>query len=162
MLAALTGEPAVPNSKPTARLRTAHAVGAAIIEQKSGARGLTRTVKRLLLFVLLLSAWTQHVHAGEKGWFGFGVTVKVEGFFLNPNLTSVTVDVVQPRSPAAEKAIAVGDEVLQLEGTDVPGAKALKLRSMMQKEVGQTLHLKLKRPNGETYSVALVAAKSPK
>jgi hypothetical protein len=32
----------------------------------------------------------------------------------------------------------------------------------MQKEVGQTLHLKLKRANGETYSVALVAATQPK
>jgi C-terminal processing protease CtpA/Prc len=56
----------------------------------------------------------------------------------------------------------VGDEVLQVEGTDVPGSKALKLKALMQKEVGQTLRMKLKRPNGESYSVTLTAAKSPK
>ncbi|MEY2506011.1 MAG: hypothetical protein QOH01_340 [Verrucomicrobiota bacterium] len=124
--------------------------------------GLIRTMKRLLLCVLLVGAWTQLACAGEKGWFGFGVAIKGEGFFLNPILASATVDVVQPKSPAAEKGIAVGDEVLQIEGTDVPGTRALKLRPLMQKEVGQTLHLKLKRANGETYSVALVAATPPK
>jgi hypothetical protein len=31
----------------------------------------------------------------------------------------------------------------------------------MQKIVGESLHLKLKRPNGETYSVTLIAAKKP-
>src|SRR4051812_46815525 len=119
-------------------------------------------MKRFLLCLLFVGALIQQLSAAEKGWFGFGVAVKLEGFILNPSLTAVTIDTVEPKSPSAEKAIAVGDEILQVDGTDVPGSKALKLKALMQKEVGQTLHLRLKRPNGETYSVALIAIKSPK
>jgi C-terminal processing protease CtpA/Prc len=119
-------------------------------------------MKRFLLGLLLLAALTQQLSAGEKGWFGFGVAVELEGFILNPTLKAVKLDTVEPKSPAAEKGLAVGDEVLQVEGTDVPGSKALKLKALMQKEIGQTLRMKLKRPNGESYSVTLTAAKSPK
>jgi hypothetical protein len=32
----------------------------------------------------------------------------------------------------------------------------------MQKQVGETVRLRLKRPTGETYSVTLTAAKAPR
>ena len=135
---------------------------AKIIERKSHQDSLkSRHMKKLLVGVLLLTVWTYTVFAGEKGWFGFGVAVKVEGFILNPTLSSVTVDTVEAHSPAAGKGIAIGDEITQLENTDVPGHKAWDLKALMQKSVGESLHLKLKRPNGEIYSVTLVAVKRP-
>ena len=112
-------------------------------------------------FCFFLVAVAHSVFAGEKGWFGFGVSIKAEGFFLNPILRSVTVDSVQARSPAAEKGIGIGDEIIRMDTTDVAGHRALELRSLMQKVVGEPLHLVLKRPNGETYSVTLIAAKKP-
>ena len=118
-------------------------------------------MKRLAFYFFLAAALAHSASAGEKGWFGFGVSIKGEGFILNPILRSVTVDSVEPRSPAAEKGIAVGDEIIRLENTDVPGRRALELRSLMQRTVGESLHVKLKRSNGETYSATLIAAKKP-
>lgn len=118
-------------------------------------------MKKLFIAVLVSAALAHTVSAAEKGWFGFGVAIKGEGFFLNPILLSVTVDSVDAHSPAGEKGIAVGDEIREVEGTPVPRHRALELRSLMQKSVGESLRLKLKRPNGETYSVTLVAAKKP-
>jgi C-terminal processing protease CtpA/Prc len=118
-------------------------------------------MKKLLLVFILVAASTGGVSAAEKGWFGFGVSIKGEGFLLNPILRFVKIDTVEARSPAAEKGIAIGDEIIQLENTEVPGHRALELKSLMQRSVGESLHLKLKRPNGETYSVTLVAAKKP-
>jgi hypothetical protein len=33
-------------------------------------------MKKALLCLLLIGAWTHAVCAGEKGWFGFGVAIK--------------------------------------------------------------------------------------
>src|SRR3954447_11251013 len=118
-------------------------------------------MRKLLLGFLVIAAWTQAVCAGEKGWFGFGADIKVDGI-LSPTLVWVKISKVEPGSPAAEKGIVVGDEIVQVENTDVPGHKARELKPMMQKQVGETLHLRLKRASGETYAVGLVAAKSPK
>ena len=118
-------------------------------------------MKKLLVCLLSIALLPQAVSAGEKGWFGFGVAIKAEGFVLNPVLVSVTIDSVEAHSPAAEKGIAVGDEIIQLETTEVRGHRALELRSLMQKQVGETLHLRLKQPNGESYAVTLIAAKRP-
>ena len=117
-------------------------------------------MKKPLLCLLLIGAWTHAVWAGEKGWFGFGVAIKGEGYF-NPTLHSVTVDKVEPNSPASEKGIAVSDEIIRVENTDVAGHKASELKPLMQKQVGEILHLRLKRPGGETYSVSLIAAQKP-
>jgi C-terminal processing protease CtpA/Prc len=122
---------------------------------------MNRRMKKLALCLLLVAASIDASSAAEKGWFGFGVAIKAEGFFLNPILTAVTIDTVEARSPAAEKGIAIGDEIVRVGNTDVPGHRALELRSLMQKTVGESLQLKLKRPNGGTYSVTLIAAKKP-
>ena len=117
-------------------------------------------MKKLLVCCLLVAAWTFQLWAEEKGWFGFGTAIRGTGLF-NPTILSATVDSVEPKSPAADKSIAVGDEIIQVENTDVPRHKASGLKPLMQKAVGESLHLKLKRPNGETYSVTLIAAKRP-
>jgi len=116
--------------------------------------------KSFLLVLLFAFVWTSVATAAEKGWFGFGLKVAGEGFF-NPTVKSITVDSIAPRSPASEQHMAVGDEIIQIEGTAVPGRKASELKPLMQKQVGETIHLRLKRPAGEFYSVTLMAVKKP-
>jgi len=118
-------------------------------------------MKKLFLLVLLFTfVWTSIGTAAEKGWFGFGLKVAADGFF-NPTVNSITVESIAPNSPAAEQHIAVGDQIIQVENTEVSGRKASELKPLMQKHVGETIHLRLKRPTGETYAVTLTAAKPP-
>jgi S1-C subfamily serine protease len=117
-----------------------------------------KTLFALLFTVaLLLNA----AAADEKGWFGFGVDVKTSGFMLNPNVASIVIAEITPNSPAAAQRVAVGDEIVEAEGTTVPGSKALQLRSIMTKRPGETLHLRLKRKDGEIYSATITATKRP-
>jgi C-terminal processing protease CtpA/Prc len=116
-----------------------------------------------LLVAIVFTAFLHAViaAAGEPGWFGFGVSVRGSGFFLNPTVEAVIIQSVVPKSPAAQHAIAVGDEVVQVEDTTVSGRKANELKPLLKKEAGQVLHLRLKRANGETYSANITAAKRP-
>ena len=112
----------------------------------------------LLLLGLVLSGGAM---AGERGYFGFAPEVSAGGFFLNPTVKRIAIHSVAPESPAARGGIHAGDEVVDVEGVAVVGSKALKLRSLAEREVGQTLHLRLRRPDGAVYAVALVAVKRP-
>lgn len=97
----------------------------------------------------------------EKGWFGFRVDVSTSGFVLNPTVVAVKVKSVAPNSPAEAQHLAIGDEIVEAEGHPVPGNKARPLRPLLQKAPGESIHLRLKRENGETYSVTLTALKRP-
>ena len=108
-----------------------------------------------------LLLWSALAVAGERGWFGFGLKFSGEGFFLNPTVKSVIIGSLVPGSPAARSPIAVGDAIFKIEGVPIAGKKAKELRSLAERQVGQTLHVDLKRPSGEVYSVALVAVKRP-
>lgn len=121
----------------------------------------------LLRFALFLLAFCvvvpQPVGAApeaEKGFFGFVIEVDGAGL-LNPTLSSATIKKVIPSSPAARAGIAVGDQIISAEGHAVAGAKAKEIQPIMQKQVGQTLHLRLKRPAGTEYDVTLVAVAKP-
>jgi C-terminal processing protease CtpA/Prc len=99
--------------------------------------------------------------AGEKGWFGFAMAIDVEGTPLKPTLRTVRVDSVSPASPAAAAGIAPGDLFVEIEGISVAGANAYNVKAAMQKSVGETLHLKIKRGNDAPRDVALIAAPKP-
>ncbi|MEY2519526.1 MAG: hypothetical protein QOF24_1285 [Verrucomicrobiota bacterium] len=117
-------------------------------------------MKKLLLVVLALTwIFTSNLMAAEKGWFGFGLKVEGSGF-LSLTVHSVTVESIAPHSPASEQSIAVGDQIIQVEETTIPGRRAWELKPLLQKQVGDIIHLRLKRPNGETYSVTLTATKA--
>ena len=95
--------------------------------------------------------------AGEPGEFGFGVSVDGSGFFLNPTVTRVTVNKVLPSSPAADAGLRVGDELVEVDGRAIAGTKAKDLQPLFAKAAGETLHLTIKRMDGEITPVALVA-----
>ena len=118
------------------------------------------SLKKSLAILLLASsaaAW-----AGQKGFLGMGVSADGEGFFLNPILKTVTVNEVTPKSPAAAAGITVGDQIIEIEGHKVAGAKANDLEPYLNLEVGQALKLVLRKVSGETQAISLVAAQSPK
>ena len=96
--------------------------------------------------------------AEERGTFGFAIEVEGEGFFLNPTLKSVTVVSVVAGSRAANAGVAPSDRIIEADGHVVAGAKARDLEPLLKRSVGETLKLKLRRPTGEKYLVALVAA----
>ena len=119
-------------------------------------------MKKLPLVILALTqAFISSVVAAEKGTLGFSLKIDASGIF-SPTVNSAKIASIVPNSPAAEQHLAVGDEIVQIESTEVSGHKASELKPLIQKQVGETVHLKLKRPNGETYSATLVAVKPPR
>lgn len=91
------------------------------------------------------------------GTFGFAIDVDGEGFFLNPTLKTVTIKSVVPGRPAATAGIKPGDQIVEVEGRQVSGAKARDLQPLMKKNVGETLALRLRKPSGDLYVVSLMA-----
>lgn len=117
----------------------------------------------VVVAAMMLLVWTlSPAHAEDaKGFFGLGVSIDGEGFFLNPTLRTVTVEKVEPKSPAANAGIAPGDQIIEVEGRVIAGTKARELEPIMNKKVGQALHLLLKRPKGESYKATLIAIAKP-
>jgi C-terminal processing protease CtpA/Prc len=113
-----------------------------------------------LAFILLATLSPAVAEAEEKGWFGFALAVKGSGL-INPTIKSVVIHSVSSGSPAAAQHITVGDEVIEIEGTPVPGHKANELKPLIEKRLGETLHLRLKRVRGENYSATMIAVRRP-
>ncbi len=109
-------------------------------------------------FLLLVSALAT---AGDRGYFGFRLSIKTGGFMLNPTLERINIVGVDPGSPAAINGVAANDEILKMEGVAIAGRKAKELKSLASRDVGQTLNLEMKRSDGSIYRVSLVAAKRP-
>jgi C-terminal processing protease CtpA/Prc len=107
----------------------------------------------IVLFMLAASA-----SAADQGYFGIGVSVDADGFFLNPTVKSIKVDKVTPNSPAAKAGVSPGDLLVEIEGHPVPGTKADVLKPYMQREVGQSTRFLVKKTSGEVVSLVLVAA----
>jgi len=107
----------------------------------------------LLLCLLVGAAW-----AADRGYIGLAITVDGEGFFLNPTLKSVKVETVVPNSPAALAGMRAGDLIVEVEGHAVAGTKADVLKSYLQRDVGQSTRMLVRKATGETVAVVLVAA----
>jgi S1-C subfamily serine protease len=114
-----------------------------------------RAFAAVALFPLSATLW-----AAEKGWFGLALSVDADGAF-SPTLRSVTITKVLPASPAALAGLAAGDTVLEIQGVVVAGTRADVVEAAMQKSVGETLRLKIRRGATETREVALVAVRQP-
>lgn len=99
--------------------------------------------------------------AKEKGWFGFAVSVDVEGFSLNPTLRTATIESVVPSSPASIAGLLVGDQIVEAQGVTVAGAKAEALKIAVQRAVGETLKLTIKRGTSAPWVAVLTAVARP-
>lgn len=116
----------------------------------------------VLLTVICAVTATSVIAQPEPKPGGFGLSISVDGEgFLNPTLTSVTVRSVSPGRPASAAGIQPGDQIVEVEGKPVAGTKARELEHLMKKNIGETLKLRIRRPNGEVYAVSMVAAVKP-
>lgn len=95
------------------------------------------------------------------GVFGVTVAVRAEGI-LRPRIGAARIVEVRQGLPAARAGVVAGDQVLEVDGTRVPGASAAELAPLSQgKRVGERIRLVLARPDGAAYAVDLVAVPRP-
>jgi len=99
--------------------------------------------------------------AKQKGWFGIAVSVDVEGFSLNPTLRTAKIETVVPSSPADIGGLLAGDLTVEAQGITVAGAKADTLEVAVQRAVGETLQLTIKRGSSAPRVVVLTAIAKP-
>ena len=120
-------------------------------------------MKTLLIFGsligLLLTPLT--AAAADEGYLGLSISADGEGFFLNPTLKTITISKVAPESPAAKAGIEPGDQIVEIEGRKVAGAKANDLKPHMEREVGQTVRLAIKKVAGGVNQVSVVFGQRP-
>lgn len=107
-------------------------------------------MKKVLVGFLLLLA--SNAHAVDKG---FTLDVTVSGFF-SPEVSKAVIKSVVAESPAEQAGLSVGDEVLAIEGCEIPGCSAKNAKASFNKEAGDVLVLKMKKPNGEVYQADVV------
>ena len=110
---------------------------------------------------ILLAVSLATAGAAERAWYGFHIKPETAGFPLNPIVKSVVIDKVRMNSPASAQQIRVGDEIIEAEGKIVPGTRALQLIFLLNKEPGSVLHLRLRRTDGERYTVVVQGIKKP-
>jgi S1-C subfamily serine protease len=101
-----------------------------------------------------------------EGWFGIeaieAIPKKGNLSPLNPVVESIKLTKIIPGSPAAQKGLAVGDWVMEIDGVVIAGRKVKELQPLTQKSVGQSMRLRLKKPSGKSYTVVLVGVARPK
>ncbi|HEY2802106.1 MAG TPA: PDZ domain-containing protein [Chthoniobacterales bacterium] len=111
-------------------------------------------------FLITLLAAVSVVYASGDSWFGVAFKIEADGLF-NATVHSIEVEKVFPASPAAQAGLRPGDVVLGIEGLTVAGASADELKKAMNKPVGATLRLKIKRGSSEPHEFTLIAARKP-
>lgn len=115
----------------------------------------TRFFTAVLMVLLSLSsavAW-----AGERGYFGFSPEIDAEEMFWNPTLRGAVIVKVSPKSPAESAGMKQGDVVLEVAGKPIVGAKGKEIQALMEKEIGESLRMKLKHANGDVFEITMVA-----
>lgn len=96
-----------------------------------------------------------------NGIFGITVTISADGVF-NPTIQKAEIVEVIAGLPAAKAGLAIGDEVLEVDGQRIPGATAKELAPLTKgKKVGSPVGIVLKRPDGQSYTVTLIAVARP-
>jgi S1-C subfamily serine protease len=126
--------------------------------------------RSLTVAVIACTAALSLTHAlarpAPEGWYGIEAieAIPKKGSLspLNPVVESIKLTQITPGSPAAQKGLAVGDWVMEIDGVVIGGRKVKELQPLIQKSVGQSMRLRLKKPNGKSYTVVLVGVARPK
>lgn len=108
---------------------------------------LRQTLARLALVSILFLAVAPPSHAAEQK-LGFVTEVEGEGFFLNPIVKKILVTEVIKGSLAEAAGMRAGDQIIQIEGQNVVGKRAIELRPFMKLNPGETRTLRLKHADG--------------
>lgn len=125
----------------------------------TNSRDSLKNVVRITLVFLLLLVFGHPSRAGEQK-LGFAVDVEGEGFFLNPLVTKIRVSEVIKGSLAESAGMKTGDLIIQIDGQNVAGKRALELRSFMKLNPGETRTLRLKRADGTEFDARITKPKT--
>ncbi|NBQ10196.1 MAG: PDZ domain-containing protein [Betaproteobacteria bacterium] len=115
-----------------------------------------RMNRPLLIALLIIGLLGPARSEDSKGSFGFVAKVDAEGIF-DPTLKTVQIQSVKKGLPADLAGIVAGDNIVEVDGIKVAGAKASVMAARMKKRPGESLVLRLLRTNGETYTATLSA-----
>jgi len=116
-------------------------------------RHLTRPVACRLACALALGVASFAASAEPKP-IGFSLQVSTDGI-LSPKVVKAVVGKVQDDSQAKAAGMAAGDELIKVEGIDVPGNGAFTLKPHMEFVPGKPKRLVFKRADGSTYEATL-------
>ena len=119
----------------------------------------TQITKRIAVAVMLLLVFAPPSQAAERK-LGFAVDLEGEGFFLNPLVKKLLVTEVLKGSLAEGAGMKVGDQIIQIEGQNVAGRRALELRPYLKLNPGETRTLRLKRADGTEVDVRITMPKA--
>jgi C-terminal processing protease CtpA/Prc len=108
---------------------------------------------RLLACALALGAASLPASAQPKP-IGFSLQVSTDGI-LSPKVVKAVIGKVQDDSQARAAGLAVGDELIKVEGIEVPGNGAFTLKPHMEFVPGKPKRLMFKRADGSTYEAIL-------
>mgnify|MGYP001006452221 FL=1 len=114
-----------------------------------------------LIAVCLLSLSLQVVEASEQGFLGIAIYVDGEGLVLNQSVRSITVTRVVPNSPASKAGLSFDDQLLEIDGKRVRGARISELRPLLEKRTGQSVSLVVKKKSGSTATYSVVFGERP-
>jgi membrane-associated protease RseP (regulator of RpoE activity) len=103
---------------------------------------------RKKLVILLFVLFSVNSSAGDKK-IKIGVTwdYTASGFF-SPEVDELIVNKVIANSPAEKAGLKVGDKVLSLEGCNIPGCPASKVKGYLKSDSGTELHLVIENNKG--------------
>jgi C-terminal processing protease CtpA/Prc len=68
---------------------------------------------------------------------------------------------VAPSSPASAAGIKAGGQIVDVAGHVVAGAQAREIQAFVEKQVGESLTVKVRRPDGKSAVFTLVAIAKP-
>jgi S1-C subfamily serine protease len=113
---------------------------------------------RFLIRLILLTVLTPVLAARESKDgpppIGFSLQVSADGLF-KPKVTKAVVTAVVPGSQAAAAGLAVGDELVRIEGVAVPGTAGSVLKPHMAFVPGKPKKFVFKRTTGREYEAVL-------
>ena len=119
----------------------------------------TQITRRIAVAVMLLLVFMAPSQA-TAGKLGFAIDLEAEGFFLNPLVKKLSVTEVTKGSPAETAGMKAGDQILQIDGQNVAGKRALELRSFMKLNPGETRRLRVRHADGTEAEVRITMPKS--
>ena len=115
-------------------------------------------VSQLRREIVSICGFCQKTHAKVCGQ-AVGSAAGVGLFLVDPDSSSdlVKVESVAPgRSAALDGRIAPGDEILEVDGTDVRKCRAEYINTLLSGETGSSVTVKVQKPGGSVYSATFV------